>query len=518
MRKTITCLLGIISMALFSQKEIETTAQIKHVTVYPSAAEISCEKELLLPKGKTTVVFTDLTPFIAENSINVSVNQPGVNIITVSEHINYTKEKRNISEKINGYKDTITQMKKSLRLISCKRETVEAEKDLLFKGEAIGGLSTRGVAVAEIEKASAFFSKRYYELAKELNTLTEREDELQEKISSYELQLKEGITVVVKTISEIYVTVNCKTDEKVKFSFRFLTPKAGWAPLYDFKYEGPSQPIQFVFRANVFNASGNNWPEVDLKLSTADPIHGFQLPSFGNKSKTPGQVNDVKFKQIEVVNAVIEYTISHEYTIPPDGKPYLIDVSSDAMTASFNYLLIPKLDPFGFLMAKIPNWNKYNLIPGTTNIYNMGSYMGKTFLDTYTDNDTLNIYLGKDKNIQSVRNEKEINHSRFLIGNFYFDETLVDMTIKNNSSDPLPVKVLDQIPTFSKEDKEKLSIHNIGNAIYDKSEGLLTWNFTLKGNESIPLNFKYEVKAPKENYDGISMKRKKFRTISCPAF
>lgn len=518
MKTQITILLLSISFALFSQKEIETTANIKHVTIYPSAAEITCEKELNLPKGKTTIVFTDLTPFIAENSINVSVNNPGATIITVSEHINYTKEKRNVNERILNYKDSIISMKKSLGLIGCKRETVETEKNLLFKGESIGGLSTHGVAVAEIEKASAFFSKRYYELAKELNSLTEREEELGEKISNYELQMKEAVTVVVKTISEIYVTVNCKTEEKAKFSFKFLTSKAGWAPLYDFKYEGPTKPIQFVFRANVFNASGITWPEVDMKLSTADPIHGFQLPSFGSKSKPAVQVNDVKFKQVEVVNAVTEYTISHEYTIPSDGKPYLIDVSSEVMPASFNYLLIPKLDPFGFLMAKIPNWNKYNLISGTTNIYNMGSYMGKTFLDTYSDNDTLNLYLGKDKNIQSVRNEKEINHSRFLMGNFYFDETHVDISIKNNSSDALPIQVLDQVPVYLKDDKEKLSVFNIGNALYDKSEGLLTWNILLKGNENTQLNFKYEIKAPKENHDGINVRRKKFRTISCPAF
>jgi hypothetical protein len=515
--KKITTILLMLPWMVNAQKEIETTAKINFVTVYTSAAEISCEKELILPKGKTTVVFTDLTPYIVENSVNVSIGNSKANIVTVSERINYTKEKRNVNERVINYKDSILVWKKRLGLINCKSEVAEAEKNLLFKGESIGGLSTQGVSVAEIEKASTFFNKRYYELATQLYYLKEKEDDLNDKINRHESQVKEAVTVTVKTMSEIRVTVNCQAEERVKFKFKFLTPKAGWAPLYDIKYEGPAKPLQFVFRANVFNASGTAWQDVNMKLTTADPVNGFSLPSL-SASASKSNIGDVKFKEVQVMNAVTEYTIAHEYSIPSDAKPYAIDVYTNEMTASFNYLCIPKLDPFGFLMAKIPAWNNYNLIPGTTNIYNMGTYMGRTFLNTYSDNDTLNLYLGKDKSIQCARTEKTIDHKHFFIGNFSVEETNTEIAVKNNSNEMLPVEVIDQVPVFDKDDKEKMDI-DFGRAFYDKNEGTLKWVFNLKGNEAITIKCEYKIRTPKEHYEvGSRGYKKKFRTISCPAF
>jgi hypothetical protein len=509
----------LIPQLVFGQKEKEVIANITDVTVYTSAAEINYEKEVLVPKGKSAIVFTELSPFIVANSVNVSA--AGVNIVTVSDRINYTKDRRSINEIVNKYQDSIIRLQKELRQNFCKSDALSAEKNLLFKNESIGGLSTHGVAVAEIEKASAFFSKRYLELVTQLYDLQEKEDAINIRITRYKEQIKQLETVQMQNVSEIKVIVNCKEDKTIKFHFKFLTAKAGWAPLYDFKYEGAKQPLQFVFRANVFNASGVSWNDVNIKLSTANPINGFSVPSLNEAPEKEKPQGDVKFKQIEVVNAITEYKIESQYTIPSDAKPYLIDVNSYDMPASYNYLLIPKLDPFGFLIAKIPNWNKYNLIPGTTNIYNSGTYMGKTFLDTYADDDTLSLYLGKDKNIQSNRNEKSILHKRIFAGNTTLEETFADIVIKNSSEEPLNVEVLDQVPVFDKDDDEKMNVYNIGKAEYDKQEGLITWKFNLKQAETININYKYEIKAPRKTFHRSRSRykiKRKFRTINCPSF
>ncbi len=504
---------------VMGQKEIEVIAKIADVTVYTSAAEVNCEKEILVPKGKSAIVFTELTPFIIENSINVSVQGTGINIVTVSERINYVRDKKSVQDVVIRYLDSIARLQKELKLIKCKTETYSTEKGLLFKNEAIGGLSTHGVAVAEIEKASAFFSKRFLELTLLLYDLDDREDDIQLKIDKYNNHIKQLETLTMSKTSEIKVIVNNNDERTVKFKFKYLTNKAGWAPLYDFKYEGSTKPLQFVFRANVFNASGTPWNEVNIKLSTANPINGFSVPSLDEVPEKEKPQGNVKFKQIEVVNAITEYKIASEYTIPSDSKPYLIDVNAYDMAASFNYLLITKLDPFGFLIAKIPNWNKYNLIPGTTNIYNSGTFMGKTFLDTYADDDTLSLYLGKDKNIQSNRNEKSILHKRTLVSNYTLEETFIDISLKNASDENLSVEVLDQVPVFDKDDEEKLSVYNLGKAIYDKMDGLLTWNYNLKSGESTAINFKYEIKAPRHSYHRARYKvKRKFRTIACPSF
>lgn len=501
---------------LIGQNEIEVNAPVTYVTVYNSAAEMNYVKEVNIPKGKTTIIFSDLSPFMISNSANVTAEGSGINIITVSERINYTRIKRSANEQVASYRDSIKFLQKELKLAKCKSEALSKEKELLFKGESIGGL-TQGVSVNEIEKATNFFGKHYYELNTQIIELAEKEELLNAKINRFTQQMHQLETTTLPNVSEIKVILNSMENKKVRFKFNYLTAKAGWAPLYDFKFNGTTQPLQFVFRANVFNASGVQWNEVSIKLSTANPIQGFAIPSLDEVPEKEKPQGEVKFKQIEVVNAITEYHVAQQYSIPSDSKPYLLDVNVGEMPAAYNYLLIPKLDPFGFLIAKIPNWNKYNLIPGTSNIYNNGTFMGKTFLDTYADDDTLSLYLGKDKNIQSSRNEKSILNKRTLVGNYTLEETLIEVSFKNSSQEPLSIEILDQVPVFEKDDNEKLNIFNIGKALYDKQEGLLTWHYNLKPNESANISFKYEVKAPR-SYHKSTKRRYKYRTIACPSF
>jgi hypothetical protein len=83
-------------------------------------------------------------------------------------------------------------LKKEIGLLSVKKEAYSLEKKLLFKDESIGGVS-KGVNVSEIEKASAFFSKRYIELSMELFEIEKTrkviEENIDDKVACKELNI-----------------------------------------------------------------------------------------------------------------------------------------------------------------------------------------------------------------------------------------------------------------------------------------------------------------------------------------
>lgn len=499
---------------------IITKANITGVTIYTSSAEIHYENSVTLKQGKNTILFTDLTPFIVENSINVSVADKSVNIITVTDKINYLKK----IDYGNNYnlRDSISKNTDKLGLIECQLEVLEKEKSLLFKDESIGGVSW-GVAVSEIEKASQFFNKRYSKINEELYRLKKQKNELLEINKKLEWQIGMVSANSEKATSEIIVVVYSPTAKKMKFNYKLLTANAGWAPLYDLKFNGPDKDLDFVFRANVFNASKIDWNDVEIKLSTANPTTGFNLPSLNNKANTQKQNlqyenQNIEFKTIQTNNVIAEYDIKFKYSIPSDGKPYLVDVSEFSMKSSFSYIIIPKMDNNGFLMANIPDWNKYNLISGKTSIYNHGTYMGKTFLNTLTDNDTLDVYLGKDNSILTYRKEVNINHPRIIIGNTFVDKTIVDITIKNNYDKNISIVLIDQVPVFDEKDKVKMNIIGIENALYNQSEGSLNWHFSLNPKESKEMRFTYTIKAPKEFSENVAQRKMRVREINCPSF
>ena len=511
-----------LSFFTFGQnKDIVVNADIKSVTIYNSSAEINYSKEVSLPKGKTTIVFTDLTPFIEENTINVSASNPDIDIITITEKINYIKERTDLNSKISILQDSINRINNELGLMRCKSDALKMEKELLFKSETSGGV-VKGISVTEIEKASEFFSKRYYEISTELFKLNSKETLLNTSLSKLKKQIEENSVNTSKSCSEIRVTVINSSQKNIFFSFKFLTSKAGWAPIYDCKYQGVDKPIKFIFRANVFNASGIDWDNIDIKLSTANPTSGFGVPTLNNSNNkntsTQRKVDNIEFQEIEVSNSIAEYDIKFKFSIPSDSKPYLLYVNSYEINANFYYLVIPSIEPFGFLMTQIPDWNKHNLLPGITNVYNKGSFMGKTFLNTYAENDTLNLFLGKDNNIQAIRKENSSDKDRNIIGNYYVEKSETTITIKNSTSEKMKIQVLDQVPEDSYGDKSKFSIQNIEQAIYNKREGLLTWNFDLLQNETKSIDYKYEIKTPKGEPGNYRPRKKRLRAIQCPTF
>ena len=94
----------------------------------------------------------------------------------------------------------------------------------------------------------------------------------------------------------------------------------------------------------------------------------------------------------------------------------------------------------------------------------------------------------------------------------------ITISIKNNSAEKLSIQLLDQIPEFNDNEKAKFNIENIEQAIYNKNEGLLTWNFQLTQNESKVIDYKYDIKVPKNGIGNYIPVRHKIRTINCPRF
>ena len=118
------CLLPVV---VFCQnQQILSESEIESVIIYNSSAEVIHNASVKIPAGKSTIVFTDLTTFIVENTTNVTCMNDGVDIITVTEKVNYTKEKQKDDVKIEQLRDSIELLQKESGLISCKIEALEA--------------------------------------------------------------------------------------------------------------------------------------------------------------------------------------------------------------------------------------------------------------------------------------------------------------------------------------------------------------------------------------------------------
>ena len=122
---------------------------------------------------------------------------------------------------------------------------------------------------------------------------------------------------------------------------------------------------------------------------------------------------------------------------------------------------------------------------------------GESFLNTDLASDTLNVSLGRDRNIIITREGNKIMKDKILIGNNIKETIGWDITVRNNKASTIHIIIEDQFPVSEKKSIEVQPL-DYSLAKFDEKSGKLTWDIMLNANERKVMTFKYSVKYPRD--------------------
>jgi hypothetical protein len=248
---------------------------INRVTVFCKGAQVTRSAKIRLQKGKALLVMGGLPATAVSSSFQVK-GIPNCNTLSVKHQMTEPKFK-NIEALQKPYQAKIKEIDLAMKEINNKISVFDQEQTLIGANSHLGS-ETKGVSVAEIREAADFFRLR-------LNEIKAARLKLETELESYSAKRQELVTAKgklgqeeKKSYSELLVVVDCEksTDSIVEFSY--YVANAGWEPLYDFRVDNISKPLLIDFNANVFQSSGEEWKNVKLMLSTADPSVSGKLP------------------------------------------------------------------------------------------------------------------------------------------------------------------------------------------------------------------------------------------------
>jgi len=199
---------------------------------------------------------------------------------------------------------------------------------------------------------------------------------------------------------------------------------------------------------------------------------------------------------IEKRQASTEFEIEIPYSIPSDNQSYDVSMVEYQVPVEYNYSAVPKLSDDAYLTARIADWTQYEMVSGPANIFFQGIYQGETFLDLDVFDDTLNISVGRDKDIIISREIQKDFSKKNIIGSTVKEMKTWEITIKNNKATEVDLVIEDQFP-ISKVSDIKVSQVEYSGAELNEDDGKLTWNLQLAPNEKKTLIVQYEVRYPK---------------------
>lgn len=199
----------------------------------------------------------------------------------------------------------------------------------------------------------------------------------------------------------------------------------------------------------------------------------------------------------EVKSLRVEYAIQNKMDIPSDGAPHRVQITTESLTSEYEYHAVPKFDNGVYLVGMVTGWEKLNLLPGESNVYFDGTYIGQSYLNPNTTKDTLSLSLGKENKIQIERNKIDELSKRRTIGSKSKYTVGWEIKVKNNGGANIPVVIKDQVP-FTADASIKIKYEEPAQAKVNLKTGIITWKLGLAELTKSPLKFSYEVEYNKD--------------------
>lgn len=526
----------LLGLTLGAQKPIVATAKVEAATVYFNSVEISQSVNINLPNGTSEIIVKNVSDYVNEETVLVGVPKQ-VSVLSVQYTTNYISEydKNENSSQLKEVKDSILWVTNKYSQIKNEKESTQKTIELLDANQKIVG--SNGINSGDLIKVVEYYQTKRTELSNSLFVLERKEKELSEKLTNLKNKLSYS-QANEENISQgklVLQLMNSGNLQNIPLQISYISGGASWQPFYDLRAESISQPIQFLYKAQVVQQTGVDWKNVKLTLSSGMPSQNnrvpelnpwflyFQpvaklyrsnalsisMPEYANEEQVfnkKGMALENRQKQAYEVSTVsstinenqlnTSFDIPVLYNILSNGKQHSVVLNEIEIPASYKYFAVPKLDKDAYLLAQISNYSQYNLLMGEANIIFEGLYVGKTVIDPNQTQDTLSLGMGRDKRVTITREKKaDKSGTRFLSSSK--EQTFTyDIVIKNNKKNRINLTIEDQYP-LSTDENIKIELMDKGGAKVDADLGKLTWNLVLAANEIRKIRISYKVKSPK---------------------
>lgn len=267
-------LFTVVRFSHSSQSPLDVQSSIQEVTVFGQGAQVFRSGNTRLPKGKSELVFSGISPSIDKQSIQLK-GIGDFTIMAVIHQQNFLNEqtRRQETEQLESQRREVFQKQEAdKRMLKVYRN----EEAMLEKNQEISG--SDGIKTVDLQEAVDFHRKRLIEvLGKqlELERAIQSADSAVQKINR---QLQALNRPKEFSTSEILVTVIADIATHASFELSYFVKDAGWYATYDLRVDDVNSPVDLALKANVFQSSGEDWKEIKLKISNGNPTESGAVP------------------------------------------------------------------------------------------------------------------------------------------------------------------------------------------------------------------------------------------------
>ncbi len=504
------------------------TSKISEVTVYPDRARVTRTATTSLPIGTSVLEFTGLPATLDESSIEVSAKADAP--LTI-EGIDVRQEYLASSASPKAQ-----ELERQLQELQDQRKSLQGQKDVcqekrqFFRNlsAGLGKGEKEAINTDDIRKLYTFYGDEISSLSENILTIERSESKLEPEIDRLKRELDAVRNSAQKSQRTLLVSVKAGAPVEGDFTLRYVIGDASWTSSYNARIDSGTGKVELVYNALVRQKTGEDWNNVRLGLSTAQPGRNGRMPELkpsyldyrrqeplvsarASLAPAPMSANEPARAKTELDNSEtaeaevqktglsVSYLVGLPVTIPADGQTHRANVTVLSLTGSPDYVTTPKLDPAVFLKVHLVNASDAQLLPGQISVFRDGEFTGTLAMNLAPPGSDFDLYAGKDDSIKVERKELVDKRSETgMLNRREVEDRRYQITLQNFRSDPVRLLVNDQLPVSRNAE----IVVNQGTfsekpAAIDKDSGKLSWEIELQPKVKRVIEFSYSVEWPK---------------------
>ena len=266
--KTFILLLFLTVLSIDASAQGRMIPNLDKVTIFSKGAQVYRHKQVALQAGEQTLSFTGLSPYIDVNSIQVKA-ESNVTILGVSQRF-IRPDSAMLSGQLRAAEAALKKARNRQAEVKAKRTVMKSQLEMV-KTNSSTAARTVATPLEAIKQLNQYYYDETMAINKRLIGLDEEEQQANHNVEKQQEVIDSLAGLNTKRLTVIDVKVDAPRVSNANFTFVYYVNGASWYPTYELRSGSTAAPLQLTYKANITQQTNEDWRNVPVTLSSANP-------------------------------------------------------------------------------------------------------------------------------------------------------------------------------------------------------------------------------------------------------